>query len=256
MRLCRRNLTALRPSPSFRRTAARRRSNRPVASRRTRTRAAAHQPRRRPPRDAGAADRRAARRGRHRRRSGGPGRRVPPATEWPRLRHPRGRPGAVGSWPAYYDSLTLFSPARSSALPGLPFPGRSGPLPGPRRGRCLPARLRRSLRAADRAPRPRRPGRPGRRPVHADHRRRADLLGAQRDRGHGRLLHGPPARLARPGQLRGRDPAHARVPLSRAVRRPACRGVGSSNSAVQVAAELAGVAHVTLTSRAPLRFRR
>lgn len=29
----------------------------------------------------------------------------------------------VGSWPAYYDSLTLFSPARYSSLPGLAFPG-------------------------------------------------------------------------------------------------------------------------------------
>jgi putative flavoprotein involved in K+ transport len=29
----------------------------------------------------------------------------------------------VGSWPRYYDSLTLFSPARYSALPGMPFPG-------------------------------------------------------------------------------------------------------------------------------------
>src|SRR5207249_4285573 len=28
-----------------------------------------------------------------------------------------------GSWPRYYDSLTLFSPARYSGLPGLPFPG-------------------------------------------------------------------------------------------------------------------------------------
>jgi putative flavoprotein involved in K+ transport len=32
-------------------------------------------------------------------------------------------PEAVGSWPHYYDSLTLFSPAAYSALPGLPFPG-------------------------------------------------------------------------------------------------------------------------------------
>ncbi|MBG0566600.1 flavin-containing monooxygenase [Actinoplanes aureus] len=32
-------------------------------------------------------------------------------------------PGPGGSWPSYYDSLTLFSPARFSALPGLPFPG-------------------------------------------------------------------------------------------------------------------------------------
>ncbi|MDW5328401.1 NAD(P)/FAD-dependent oxidoreductase [Plantactinospora sp. KLBMP9567] len=32
-------------------------------------------------------------------------------------------PGPGGSWPRYYDSLTLFSPARFSSLPGLPFPG-------------------------------------------------------------------------------------------------------------------------------------
>ncbi|GGT22599.1 hypothetical protein GCM10010222_75710 [Streptomyces tanashiensis] len=30
---------------------------------------------------------------------------------------------AAGSWPQYYDSLTLFSPARYSSLPGLPFGG-------------------------------------------------------------------------------------------------------------------------------------
>jgi putative flavoprotein involved in K+ transport len=30
---------------------------------------------------------------------------------------------ATGSWPRYYDSLTLFSPARYSALPGRAFPG-------------------------------------------------------------------------------------------------------------------------------------
>lgn len=29
----------------------------------------------------------------------------------------------VGAWPRYYNSLTLFTPARFSALPGLPFPG-------------------------------------------------------------------------------------------------------------------------------------
>jgi putative flavoprotein involved in K+ transport len=32
-------------------------------------------------------------------------------------------PGPGGSWPRYYDSLTLFSPARFSALTGVPFPG-------------------------------------------------------------------------------------------------------------------------------------
>ncbi|MFP4854681.1 flavin-containing monooxygenase, partial [Paraburkholderia sp. BR14264] len=29
----------------------------------------------------------------------------------------------AGSWPKYYDSLTLFSPAKYSSLPGYPFPG-------------------------------------------------------------------------------------------------------------------------------------
>jgi putative flavoprotein involved in K+ transport len=32
-------------------------------------------------------------------------------------------PEPAGSWPHYYDSLTLFSPARYSAMPGLEFPG-------------------------------------------------------------------------------------------------------------------------------------
>ncbi|WP_233506960.1 NAD(P)-binding protein [Spongiactinospora gelatinilytica] len=33
-----------------------------------------------------------------------------------------GEPG--GSWPHHYDSLTAFSPARFSAMPGLDFPRR------------------------------------------------------------------------------------------------------------------------------------
>jgi putative flavoprotein involved in K+ transport len=31
---------------------------------------------------------------------------------------PTDAPEAAGSWPRYYDSLTLFSPARYSELPG------------------------------------------------------------------------------------------------------------------------------------------
>ena len=34
-----------------------------------------------------------------------------------------------GAWPAYYSSLTLFTPARHSSLPGLPFPGPSDHYP-------------------------------------------------------------------------------------------------------------------------------
>ena len=32
-------------------------------------------------------------------------------------------PEPAGSWPHYYDSLALFSPARYSSIPGLDFPG-------------------------------------------------------------------------------------------------------------------------------------
>jgi len=35
-------------------------------------------------------------------------------------------PEPVGSWPHYYDSLTLFSPAGYSSMPGLDFPGDPG----------------------------------------------------------------------------------------------------------------------------------
>jgi putative flavoprotein involved in K+ transport len=35
----------------------------------------------------------------------------------------------VGSWPDYYDSLTLFSPARYSGFPGAPFPGEQDRYP-------------------------------------------------------------------------------------------------------------------------------
>src|SRR5205823_2326854 len=36
---------------------------------------------------------------------------------------------AVGSWPRYYDSLRLFSPAEYSSMPGLPFPAAPGRYP-------------------------------------------------------------------------------------------------------------------------------
>lgn len=38
-------------------------------------------------------------------------------------------PESVGSWPMYYDSLVLFSPARLNALPGMPFPAEPDHFP-------------------------------------------------------------------------------------------------------------------------------
>ena len=36
----------------------------------------------------------------------------------------------AGSWPRYYDSLRLFSPAGYSSMPGMPFPGAPDRYPG------------------------------------------------------------------------------------------------------------------------------
>jgi putative flavoprotein involved in K+ transport len=36
----------------------------------------------------------------------------------------------AGSWPRYYDSLRLFSPAEYSSMPGMPFPGEPDRYPG------------------------------------------------------------------------------------------------------------------------------
>jgi len=36
----------------------------------------------------------------------------------------------AGSWPRYYDSLRVFSPATYSAMPGMPFPGAPDRYPG------------------------------------------------------------------------------------------------------------------------------
>lgn len=35
----------------------------------------------------------------------------------------------TGSWPHYYESLKLFSPAQYSSLPGYPFPGQASRYP-------------------------------------------------------------------------------------------------------------------------------
>ena len=54
------------------------------------------------------------------------------------------------AWRERWDSLTLFTPRRYSALPGASLPGRPGRLPDARRGDRLPRALRRDVRASDR----------------------------------------------------------------------------------------------------------
>jgi putative flavoprotein involved in K+ transport len=161
----------------------------------------------------------------------------------------------VGSWPHYYDSLALFSPARFSALPGRPFPGDGERYPTRDEVvaylRAYAANLDADIRC----------------------KQRVDTVGWGED---GRLIARTATGLeveagmaiaATGGFRRPHRPAvqglehftgtvlHAsqyRAPDAFADRRVVV--VGAGNSAVQIAAELASVARVSLATRAPLRW--
>ncbi|MFG1616407.1 flavin-containing monooxygenase [Nonomuraea wenchangensis] len=168
---------------------------------------------------------------------------------------------AAGSWPRYYDSLALFSPARYSSLPGLAFAG--DPERYPRRDevvayleRYAAALTRRGaeLRTLARVEAVHDAGAPGRRGFLV---RLAD----------GQELTAPaviaasgsfdrPYRPALPGLDAFAGPvlhvADYRSPASLPGEHVVV--VGAGNSAVQVAHELAGRRRVTLASRTPIRF--
>jgi putative flavoprotein involved in K+ transport len=168
-----------------------------------------------------------------------------------------GAPG--GSWPGYYDSLKLFSPARYSGLPGMPFPGPPDRYPardevvGYLRGYAeafgLPVLAgKRVLRAERDAVRDAGVGFRLLTDDGGEHRART-LIAATgsfarphrpwfsgQETFRGRILHG--AEYSNPGPFRGK-----RVVV-----------VGAGDSAMQIAHELAGVAETTLATRAPIRF--
>lgn len=163
---------------------------------------------------------------------------------------------AAGSWPRYYDSLTLFSPAGYSSLPGMPIGG--DPDRYPYRDEVA-AYL---LRYADR--------------LDADIRIRARVREVRTEGGTFTLT------LEDGGQLSARAVVAASGTFGRPYRPPlpgleSFTGnllhaaeyrtpepfagqrvviVGAGNSAVQIAAELAVRAQVTLAARHPVRFAR
>jgi putative flavoprotein involved in K+ transport len=161
----------------------------------------------------------------------------------------------VGSWPHYYDSLTLFSPARYSALPGMPFDG--DPDRYSHRDEVVDY-LRRYADALD-----------------VEVRSRARAVAVRSKPGGGYLVRtdtgeelagigvvaatgsfGKPYAPSLPGRgdYRGglRHVADYRHPGRYAGKRVVV--VGAGNSAVQVAFELAAHARVTLATREPVRF--
>ncbi|WP_249643834.1 flavin-containing monooxygenase [Nocardia sputi] len=164
-------------------------------------------------------------------------------------------PEAAGSWPRYYDSLTLFSPARYSALPGRRFPG--GPDRYPHRDevidylRSYAAALDVDIRTST--------------PVEAV--ASTDGEGFAVTTASGAVFTAPRV-IAATGSfgsphvptVPGRDEFGGRILHASEYRRPAeftdqrVIVVGAGNSAVQIAAELAEHAEVVLASRAPVKF--
>ncbi|GGQ34666.1 monooxygenase [Streptomyces griseomycini] len=162
---------------------------------------------------------------------------------------------AAGSWPHCYDSLTLFSPARYGSLPGMPFPGADRDR-YPHRDEVVTYltayadRLDAEVRTGCRVSAVRRTG---------------DGFTAELE-GGGRLsaravvaasgTFGHPHRPALPGleECTGQvlHAADYRSPAPFSGHRVVV--VGAGNSAVQIAAELARTARVTLATRRPVKF--
>ena len=162
----------------------------------------------------------------------------------------------VGSWPHYYDSLALFSPARFSALPGRPFPGDGERYPTRDEVvaylRAYAANLDADIRCDQRVDTVDR-AEDGRMIART-------ATGLEVEAGMVIAATGGFRRPHRPA-LSGLEHFTAAVLHSSQYRSPdAFAGrrvvvVGAGNSAVQIAADLASVARVSLATRAPLRFK-
>ncbi|SEG75901.1 putative flavoprotein involved in K+ transport [Thermomonospora echinospora] len=162
---------------------------------------------------------------------------------------------AAGSWPHYYDSLTLFSPARRSSLPGRPFPG--DPDGYPTRDEVVAyladyaARLDADIRTGHRVTKVTAAGADG-----------FEVVTAGGQAFIAPLVIAATGAFSRPYRpaLPGLDSFTGTVLHSSQYRRPEPLAgtriviVGGGNSAVQIAIELAGHARVSLATRHPLRF--
>ena len=160
----------------------------------------------------------------------------------------------AGSWPTYYDSLRLFSPARYSALPGRPFPGDPERYPTRDEVAAYLVAYAEDLQAD----------------IRLDERVESVAV---RDgafavqTGSGLQLSTDRVVSATGGfgsphrpHLSGLDEFTGRVVHSSEYRAPGAFAggrvlvVGAGNSAIQIAAELAEVARVTVASRHPIQW--
>ncbi len=164
-------------------------------------------------------------------------------------------PEPVGSWPNFYDSVLLNTPARYSALPGLPFPGEADRYPARDEVvaylRRYAAHFKLPIKTGARVSKVERLGR----------------LFRVVTAGQGHFLartvvaatgfFGRPHRPDLPGQTKYRG---QRLHAADYHRPEPFEGqrivvVGGANAAIQIGIELADVAQVTLATREPIRYR-
>ncbi|WP_166354792.1 flavin-containing monooxygenase [Phytoactinopolyspora limicola] len=161
---------------------------------------------------------------------------------------------SAGSWPQYYDSLTLFSPAKYSSFPGVPFPGDPDGYPArddvARYLESYAAGLDAEIRTGTRVTSIDTSG--GRFTVHTATGEEISAAGIIAASGSFANPHIP--------QLPGHDGFAGTIlhvadyhdPRPYAGQRVVV--VGAGNSAIQVSYELAQVATVTLATREPVSF--
>ncbi|WP_308406964.1 NAD(P)-binding domain-containing protein [Streptomyces sp. AC555_RSS877] len=157
-----------------------------------------------------------------------------------------------GAWPRYYDSLTLFSPARYSSLPGMRFPGDGDRYPTRDEvvdylrayARRLTAEIHPSTTVASVT-------------------RQSGAWSVRAEEGrefHARALIAATGDYRAPyiPDLPGRAEFAGRVLHAAGYRSPAAFAgqrvvvAGGGNSAIQIAAELGAVADTTLATRRPI----
>ncbi|WP_246148760.1 flavin-containing monooxygenase [Nonomuraea turkmeniaca] len=168
---------------------------------------------------------------------------------------------ATGSWPRYYDSLTLFSPARYSSLPGMAFPG--DPHRYPHRDEVVDYLTRYSRDLARRGVEIR----TGARVVSVEPDGQAGEEGFTVRLANGTALNAPGV-IAATGsfdnphlpRFEGQAGFAGEILHAATYINPELYAgkrivvVGAGNSAVQIAYELAEIATVTLATREPIRF--
>lgn len=159
-----------------------------------------------------------------------------------------------GSWRDYYDSLTLFSPAAYSALPGLPFPGNPDRYPArdevvrylEQYADALDLRLQTGRRVVNIA-------RIGRTFItQLETGDTIESLAVVAASGAFAQPHTPA--IEGLGTYRGKCLHSARYRSPHGFENQRIVVVGGANSAVQIAVELAAVSQVTLATRRPIRF--